>query len=76
MCALTYVLIRSTDSFCMSLVSFKVCWSEFPHCWFLLAATVLVESTAITSRRESNAEEKGTGQLRLSYIPSAGGTSF
>ena len=54
--ALTYVLIRSTDSFCTSLVSFKVCCREFPHSWFLLAATVLVESTAITSRRESNAE--------------------
>lgn len=70
MTVLTYVLIRSTDSFCASLVSFRVCCSEFPHCW-LLAATVLVESTAISSRTESIAEEKGTGQLWLSYITSA-----
>lgn len=41
--ALTYVLISSADSFCVSLVSFTVCCREFPHSWFLLAATVLVE---------------------------------
>lgn len=72
--ALTYVLISSADSFCVSLVSFTVCCREFPHSWFLLAATVLVESTAISSRRESNAGEgKELGQLRLAYIAAARG---
>lgn len=59
----------------MSLVSLRDRSREFPQSWFLLAATVLVESTAISSRRESNAEEKGTGQLRLPYIAAVRGTS-
>lgn len=57
---LTYVLMRSTDSFCTSLVSFKV-GCRFPHCWLLLTATLGVESTAMISRRHSNAKGGGWG---------------
>ena len=71
MSALTYVLIRSRDSIRMSLVNLRDC-SRFTHSWLLLAATPLVESTAMISRRESNAEEKGTGQLSLSFNPLRG----
>ena len=55
---LTYVRMSSTDSLCMSRVSFRDCWRGVPQFWLRLSETVRDEWTAMTNSKESSADGK------------------